>query len=164
MDPAAAVANAVLQMADAEGRALTHMQLQKLVYITHGWHLAVTARPLISETVEAWKYGPVIPELYELLKQFGREPVTAPLAWWDYEAGARRTTVPRFPKESQEVIDRVWGAYKHLNGLQLSTLTHQKGTPWYVTAGELPEHKRRGLVIPERLIQEHYVEIGRRRS
>ncbi len=164
MYPAAAVANAFLQMADAEGRPLTHMQLQKLVYITHGWHWAVTGRPLIAESVEAWKYGPVIPELYELLKQFGREPVTAPLSWWDGESGAWRTTVPQFPADSTEVIGRVWGAYKHLNGLQLSTLTHQKETPWYVMAGELPEYKRRGLVIPERLIQEHYVEIGRRRS
>lgn len=160
MYPAAAVANAMLHMADSEGKPLTHMQLQKLVYIAHGWHLAVTGRALIMEPVQAWKYGPVIPDLYEQLKSFGREPVNCRLPWWDYESGVITTAVPHFPTDTHDVVGRVWGAYKHLNGLQLSTLTHQKETPWYITAGEVPESERRGLVIPERLIQEHFILLG----
>jgi uncharacterized phage-associated protein len=160
MYPAAAVANAMQAKAAAEGRPLTHMQLQKLVYIAHGWHMAVTGRPLIRETVEAWKYGPVIPDLYDQLKSFGGAPVTDPVPWWDYDAGLERVSPPTFPTDTRDVLDRVWAAYKHLNGLQLSTLTHQKGTPWYQVAGELPARQRRRRPISDGAIHAHYVELA----
>ena len=44
------------------------MKVLKLVYISHGFHLALTNDPLIKENVMAWQYGPVIPELYFQLK------------------------------------------------------------------------------------------------
>jgi uncharacterized phage-associated protein len=77
MFPAAAVANAILDKAQAESPpvAIDHMKLQKLVYITHGWHLAVTGEPLIEEVVYAWPYGPVIPPLYHQLKGCGARPI-----------------------------------------------------------------------------------------
>ena len=62
-----AVANFFLDQAQEEGQKLDHMKLQKLAYIAHGWHLAITGEPLFHERVEAWPYGPVIPDLYHEL-------------------------------------------------------------------------------------------------
>ncbi len=74
--PAAAIANEFLELARAEGRPLTPMHIQKLIYFAHGWNLALTGEPLIRERVEAWDYGPVIRALYGELKVFGSGAIT----------------------------------------------------------------------------------------
>src|SRR5438552_12204040 len=73
------VANRLLQLAHGAGATLTPMQLIKLVYMCHGWMLGLYGRPLIQEQVQAWKFGPVIPELYRHLRQYGGGPVTRSL-------------------------------------------------------------------------------------
>ena len=38
------------------------MQLLKLIYVAHGWHLETSSgNPLIQNKIEAWKFGQVIP-------------------------------------------------------------------------------------------------------
>ncbi len=54
------VANWFIERAAQEGEYLTQLKLQKLVYMAHGWNLALLGKPLISENIEAWKWGPVI--------------------------------------------------------------------------------------------------------
>src|SRR3569833_3739547 len=72
---AKAVANYILDIADERGVAVSPMKLLKLVYFSHGWHLAVTGKPLLNEQVEAWKFGPVVSELYHEFKAFGNSPI-----------------------------------------------------------------------------------------
>ena len=45
------IANEFLRLASVDGRAVDLMQLQKLVYVAHGWCLAASGQPL---TGEAW--------------------------------------------------------------------------------------------------------------
>ena len=59
----------------SEDPGLTPLQLQKLAFLAHGWSYPVLGRPFICEVVEAWKYGPVYPELYDVLKRFKAEEV-----------------------------------------------------------------------------------------
>ena len=61
------IANEFLRLAKESGQSLTPMQLLKLVFIAHGWMLGLYGEPLISDDVQAWKYGPVIPDLYQTL-------------------------------------------------------------------------------------------------
>src|SRR5712691_11530985 len=71
------VANTFLDLATQEGKYVTNMKLQKLVYIAHGYYLAYRAgEPLIFEDVKAWQWGPVIVELYEALRQYGAHIVS----------------------------------------------------------------------------------------
>lgn len=56
---------------------LTNLSLQKLAYFAHGWHLALFDKPLLEENdaFEAWRYGPVLPELYHALKAFSNNNI-----------------------------------------------------------------------------------------
>jgi uncharacterized phage-associated protein len=70
-----AVANAVLDEARDQGKSLTIMQLLKLVYIAHGWSLALLNVPLVNEEPEAWQHGPVFPSIYREFRRFGSQPI-----------------------------------------------------------------------------------------
>jgi uncharacterized phage-associated protein len=136
------VANRFLRLAAQDGKTLTPMQVLKLVYIAHGWMLGLYGRPLIRDDVQAWKYGPVIPTLYNAMRDYRSAPVTQPL---------------RAPKEAldaneENIVEQVYEIYGKKTGLALSRLTHAAGTPWDLTY----EDGTFGIVIPTDIIQDHY--------
>lgn len=142
MKSALTVAQKFLDLASEQGRTLTPMQLIKLVYIAHGWMLGLRDRPLIRENVEAWPYGPVIPELYRSIKQYRDKPVERILNLPDEDLGEAEVAL------TKEVYDR----YGRFSGIQLSMMTHTKGTPWDNTWNS----DRTSLLISNDLIQSHY--------
>ena len=149
----ATVANYFLERASASGQPLTPMQVIKLTYIAHGWHLGYFNAPLIGERVEAWRYGPVIDSLYHSLKRYGNSAVQAFLpAPIDEDARLRVTG------NTANLLDHVWQRYGRLSGPQLSTLTHQPNTPWsqvWNAAGPFA----RSEPISDELIQQHYQQM-----
>lgn len=160
--PTISVANYFIGKAHAEGRTITPMQLLKLVYIAHGWRLGLYGEPLIAEQVQAWQYGPVVESVYQNFKHYGREPIARQRSEWGPDGNIR---IPTITDETLEpFLDSVWNAYKHLDGLQLSSITHQAGTPWDVTWNHLGGARARGAVIPPERIQQHYRELSQRRN
>ncbi len=145
---ARAVANEFIRLAEAEGKSLTPLQLIKLTYLAHGWMLALYQRPLISDRIEAWKYGPVIPDLYRALRDYGSGNVTSPIV-----GGSR--FVPLDAQE-RDLIRQVYERYGNKNGILLSRLTHQPGTPWHMTW----ETDSLGRGISNDLIAEHYRQLA----
>ena len=138
---AASVANAFLAKAEAEGKLLTNMQVQKLVFIAHGFYLAFFDTSLIEEEVKAWQWGPVIPPLYNKLKKHGSGIIPG-----------RIPDVPTVPPGSQmDVINQVWKSYGSLTGSQLSSITHQADAPWTQIWETAPF-----AVIPKDLIRLYY--------
>jgi uncharacterized phage-associated protein len=133
---ARAVANYFLELAKPEGIPITPMGIQKLVYFAHGWLLAVYGRPLISQRIEAWDYGPVILDLYKEFRHFGDRPITEPAKAIQMTGTRFRVTYPEIPKyqdpEVAHLIDQIWGAYKHFTAIQLSNMTHLPGSPWSI--------------------------------
>ncbi len=141
--PIQAVAHAILQKNKAENRDTTPLQLIKLAYLAHGWHLAFFGENLFPDQVEAWPYGPVIPSLYSRVKMFKGDSIDTEL--FSNEVNSELSDT------QQHTIKEVMRVYGKNNGMQLSTLTHQKGTPWSNTS--------KGDVIYNELIKEHFSEI-----
>ncbi len=58
------------------------MKLQKLVYFAQGAHLAKYNSPLSMKHLQAWMYGPVIPEIYQIsnFREAGPLSITAEFA------------------------------------------------------------------------------------
>ena len=119
---AKAVANAFYKIARKDSRWLTNMQMQKLVYIAHGFYLGALDEPLFRDRVYAWQFGPVIPPLYDALKEYGADVVRKRL----------ETSTPPIEPESTEskVIEVVWAGYGGFSGPELSAMTHKPGSPW----------------------------------
>lgn len=136
------IAKHLTLMAEQRGRQLTHMQLQKLVFLAHGYHLGVYGRPLIIDAVVSWQYGPIIPALYRELKWFCGDTI-APL----------RGPAP-MGNDSLQLLQAVFDGYGALTGPALSSLTHQPGSPW---AQVWQAHLCGGSSqIPDALLARHY--------
>jgi len=147
------VANELLKIAKEDGHTLTNMQLQKLVYIAHGYSLAILHKPLIKQSVEAWRYGPVVPDLYHALRQYGAGVVDKPINMLSSE---------QLSETDKALLRAVESAYDRFTGSQLSTMTHREGTPWREVYQ--PNANFNNNVIPDPLIKEHYIGLLNERA
>ena len=140
-----AVANYFLKKARKSGRSLTQMKLYKLVYLAHGFHLAILDTPLINEMIEAWEYGPVVPTLYQEFRRFGSRKITSKAKRFNPET-FKKEPVPLIPKRSNaaQCVDYTWKLYKNYSALELSRLTHLTGSPWFETVTEF-----KGIMNPD---------------
>lgn len=144
-----AVARYFIEKAKASGVELTPMKLVKLLYIAHGWHLALLGKPLIREPIQAWKYGPVIESIYHGFKRLGNKPIPS-----DEAANLARAD---FSTETNALLQHVWNKYSTLTALNLSALTHQPGTPWHTVWEREGGKIYRGEVIPNEIIRAFYM-------
>jgi uncharacterized phage-associated protein len=142
------VARFFIEKAAQTGQKLTPMKLIKLVYIAHGWHLALRKSPLISEKVQAWKYGPVIESLYHGFKHLGNSNI---------EKG-EAICLPQndMDSETNALLEKVWAKYGGLAGTHLSALTHLGNTPWDIVWNQQGGKEQKCAEIPDTLIQEFY--------
>lgn len=130
---------------------ITPMKLIKLVYIAHGWHLGLTDLPLIGETPEAWKYGPVIPSLYQTFKQFKNSPI-------------KYDDQPEFSIGDNSIdsfLAKIWEIYGRFDGTQLSAKTHMPDTPWYKAWNNIRNDRDiSSLQISNIDIRDHYRKLA----
>ncbi len=146
------VANTFIDLAAAESSDIDVMKLLKLVYLAHGWNLAITDAPLINEFVEAWRYGPVIPSIYHEFKSYGNYPITG--KGTDFMGD--NTPINRDDFDFK-LIQKVWNEYKRLTGIQLSNQEHEPDTPWSKTWRYGIPHNTH---IPNQLIQSYFEQLA----
>lgn len=128
-----AVANFFIDKAKSENKLLSHMQIQKLLYFAHGIYLAIYRSPLIDKTFQAWKHGPVIPELYFDLSPFGSHGIKKKLTEVKNTTGKSKICEPSVNSKDQnllELLNFIWEQFGGYDGLKLSYLTHVKDSPW----------------------------------
>lgn len=109
---------------EAEYEPMTHLRLQKLLYYVQGWSLAIRGNPVFSEPIEAWKDGPVVPEVYQVFKDFGAAPIPAP----------PRT---KLPDDIAGFVRSIWEAHKQYSATALRAKTHNEET-WSQARRGLP--------------------------
>jgi uncharacterized phage-associated protein len=156
------IANEFLKKPSAMGR-LTQMHLQKLVYIAHGWKLALTGEALADDVLEAWDYGPVFPDLYDHTKFNGRKPLSRlirpsdgnPFIFFG-DDGSDESYKVDLSDTDREIIDRVWKKYGRLSAFKLSDLTHKVDTPWHKSFYT----KGKGSEIDRHDIEQHYKRLA----
>lgn len=140
-----AVANYLIGKAGAGG--LDSLQVMKLVYIAHGFVLAVLDRPLLEDDVEAWQHGPVVRRVYHCLPG-GAAAIVRPI----FE---HAPAIDDDHDEAVGIVDSMFEKFGEIPGLYLSSLTHKPGSPWKKTWDTYGKN----AVIPQDLIQKHYRDI-----
>jgi len=134
------IANVIL---DKMTNRLTPLQVNKLIYFSHGWFLGLHDKALISENIEAWKYGPVIPSIYYMFRSNGADPISFKDYFDEDYTG--------LDDRESDIVEQTIEGYGNLPGSTLIMLTHQTGSPW-----EKCFDGSRNKVIPEEMIKEYF--------
>lgn len=95
----------------------SNLKLQKLLYFCQAYFLLTTERPCFGDAIEAWDFGPVVPNVYHEFKRFG--------------AGWIPTTFDEtvIDKKTRTLIDDVVDNFKDYDNVALTTLVHAQD-PW----------------------------------
>ena len=120
------------------------MSLLKLCYFAHGSHLGKFKKPLFKNKIEAWKFGPVIPDVYYSFRNQGMTP-TQLISGYSVDV------------DNDIFLEKIYEIYGHMSPFRMSKLTHVKGGPWDLTM------KMSGLysIILNDLIQVHFIAQNR---
>ena len=128
---ARSLANYILDASERMGAPLTNMALNKVLYFSHGWHLALYSSPLISNTFEAWEHGPVVPIIYHQFKRHKDKPITSRATHIDMDTGEDRiSSYEFFSGEHIDHLDRMIAFYAPKSAPLLSYMSHEPGAPW----------------------------------
>ncbi|QYJ05378.1 DUF4065 domain-containing protein [Nocardioides panacisoli] len=113
------------------------VQLQKLVYYAQAWSLAWDGRPLFHDRIEAWRMGPVAPNLRYRIDEGDSKALRA---------------------EDRATVDAVIRHYGSHHGQALATMTHSE-RPWAEAWEKRPDGANRcDEVISHDAIRQFYTE------
>ncbi|MBN7770471.1 DUF4065 domain-containing protein [Marinobacter daepoensis] len=141
---ALSVAKQLLAKAAQKRIPVCNLKLQKLLYYSQGYHLAVTKAPLFEEDIEAWDHGPVVNPVYHCYRQNGGFPIVAAVL---YEEESVDT-------ETGQIIDFVIEKYARQEAWALRNQTH-KEKPWI--DHQSPAGQYVNEVIPKEEIQSFFL-------
>lgn len=133
---------------------VTNLKLQKLLYYSQAWHLAILGKPLFLDRIEAWIHGPVVPPVFGHFKEYRWNPI--PFFGPDpgIELGDAHWSIRNF-------IGEVMEAYGTLTGPQLERLTHEED-PWKKARAGIPSDQPSNNVITHESMIDFYRPMVRR--
>lgn len=155
---ALSVANYFVKKALEEPRdcaKLTPMKLLKMIYLTHGLYLAKYDKPLIKENIIAWRYGPVVEDVYNAFKHYGNRVITEMA--YDRHGKAYSFEADSDCAQVVELLNTVWDACLEYTGIQLSNWSHEKDSPWDIVYNQTPSGQNGLLPIDNLLMRNYFI-------
>jgi uncharacterized phage-associated protein len=118
-------ANSFIIRANENGVNMSHLKIQKLLYILYARFLAESGNPLFSNRFVAWRYGPVITDLYDVFNKYGRNTIKAPHP--DLNSETKYFVLNGI---FGKCFEEVWNKYAWQSGWDLVNKTHQDDSAW----------------------------------
>jgi uncharacterized phage-associated protein len=107
---------------DEDGEFISNLKLQKLLYYTQGYYLALNNEKLFPERIEAWAHGPVVPAVYYPFKEHGGKCIPVPE---DFK-------VEVLSQDVRDFLDEVYLIVGQFSAWKLREMTHSE-SPWVNT-------------------------------
>jgi uncharacterized phage-associated protein len=148
MHDARAIANYFLDRADSRRMQISIMTLLKVLFFAHAWYLAKEGKPLIAQPFEAWDYGPVSRVVYDQFKNNGKEPIAKRAVSFDVARSDFCVTPYLLDTETAKFLNDIFDYYSQFHPMQLSDLTHEKGSPWEAIWSAAARRAVPGMYIP----------------
>lgn len=106
---------------DDDIEPITHLKMQKLVYYAQGMSFAYLKQPLFSGDIEAWQHGPVLPCLYEYLKDYKKSNLM--------DKEELMCSCDSLEDDEKELLEMTFRKYGIFTAFRLRDMTHQE-SPW----------------------------------
>lgn len=125
---AAHIANYILRYFRVNKKEITHLKLQKLLYIAYGWNLVLNKEHprLFDESIQAWKLGPVIPSVYYYYK--GEWEITNYI--YSGEEQNPILSIKEDDYNTINIVNAVINCYGNKDAMDLVEIVHKKNSPW----------------------------------
>ncbi|MDO8590504.1 MAG: DUF4065 domain-containing protein [bacterium] len=123
-----------------EREGITNLKLQKVLYFAQAYYLSKIGRPLFSDNIEAWEYGPVVPNVYRKFRFNESNPIIC------------KEDKSSVSGEDKEVLKKIWGTFGGYSASKLVDITHAH-TPWKEA------NKSTSKVISRKAIKEYYAPL-----
>lgn len=154
---ASVLGHIITDYVNSKGNVVSPKKLQKLVFYVEAWHLVHFDNSIVDENFQAWVHGPVVPELYQELKEFGFNNISVVNDDLD-NASERINKNARENNLSNDQLDLIFSVldkYAPLNSFELEMLSHSED-PWLNARGELAPHSRCNTIIDKGFIKKYY--------
>lgn len=117
---ALSVSSYIIERCHSQNRTISNLKLQKILYFVQAEFLVSRNQPCFVEQIEAWDFGPVVPEVYQHYKVFGSSNI--PLI------GKTENTLV-ISKADQELINEIVDECSRYSASALVEITHNQ-SPW----------------------------------
>ena len=102
-----------------KGYPVSNLKLQKMLYFVQGVMLVNYGRPAFEDRIEAWQYGPVVPEVYFAYSSYGATPILLQYDKINLDA------------EEKNAANIVINSFLKTPAFALVNETHKVNSPWY---------------------------------
>ncbi len=118
--PALDIAKYIITYSIHKKSPVSNLKLQKMLYFAWIDYYKKLKTDLFTDSICAWQFGPVVPEVYYEFCVYGGRPITQ-----EY----KKELAPGDMQILDEIIDR----YLRQSVSELVNMTHQPGKPWALT-------------------------------
>ena len=127
----------IINYSNKQGYGVSNLKLQKLLYFVQAAFLSMTKKhePCFFEQIQAWDFGPVVPEAYHEYKQYGSTNIPTIKSYFEFSSDNSWKSEYHLYDDSfikscdKDVINSVVDMFKDYSATALVTLTH-KQRPW----------------------------------
>ena len=141
------LADFLLASCRERGEVLTNLKLQKLLYYSQAWFLALHDKELFAEDFQAWVHGPVLPSQYHRFKDYQWKPLLEDV------------TLPVVSQKVETFLEEIVDAFGAETAVALELMTHRE-RPWIKARGNLPADAVSTNVITKKSMLSYYKELG----
>jgi len=142
------IADFFLKIVDRESEStITPLKLQKILYYSQGYYLAMHDDELFPEEFEAWAHGPVNEKIYEKYKDYKYQNIPAPTH-----------EIKEFSKDKIDFLTDIWETFGIYDGKYLEEQTH-KETPWIIARKGYEPGARCNEIITKSSMKEYFKKV-----
>ena len=124
----------VINYSNEHDYGISNLKLQKVLYFVQAYFLTERKdhMPCFNEKIEAWDFGPVVPEAYHEYKQYGSGDIPNVEFYFQFDVedvwSVRRVQYKDdvIKKEDKILIDRVVDKFSDYSATDLVSLTHRQ--------------------------------------
>ena len=129
------IARYVIKYSNDRDYGVSNLKLKKILYFIQAYFLTQTNSPCFKEPIEAWDFGPVVPDVYKQYKAYGGTDIPTMKSYVSFDGNdIWKSKRIRFNKinikdEDKILINKVIDKFSEYSATDLVTLT-QHQTPW----------------------------------
>lgn len=128
------VARYIINYSHNHGYVISNLKLQKILYFVQAAFLVNKNNPCFYEEIEAWDFGPVVPDIYHEFKMYGSNDIPYIHEYIDYSNGIWESTRRDFDDnviaiEDKQLLENMVDQCSNYSANDLVRITHNQ-SPW----------------------------------